>query len=629
MFPICFKKAFAIFFESCEDLIFNTMKNNKKKEIKAISIPFKLTWPKKGESIKPTLNTTQVTLSGIFLTCIVLSIVSGFIDLTFFSGLSKSHYAFFGFAKGIPAGILFSLMSIGFILGKFFCAMMIGALNELQTRLQNAGFAWYKNIKRAKLKWHIAHKFIITISLITSISLSVVSIGDAIRKNQNVIKRANEDIQKITKYANTTDTSDDVQFQALVTGTAASSTAGTKAAEQAAKIWPIIEDYRIERADFEDTFGNIFGSKNQVEWKGQNIVPNDYWDKQNSLVVNKVKAAGRNLSLNQIRNITSEASLATAIKEEIEKSVANNSLDELTELAGKTKEKAVQEIKNLEGRYFMPGSNVPVVFDPENISGSLTLLSDIKAAYENDTGDIGESSKLFMLIGPQIDNAKKERAENIEEAFNQKVNVSSFGTTEIMMMVLIMIFGIVQEFLIALFTPKATISRPILYKYDAYFGKDFDIDDFLLDVYRDYKKKGVITKERFEVLARECVEEMEDTKDDVIHRYSKKWQAEQKVQQKEDSTNELLKQYQAQIEKLKRENAKLASPETVAESPKIDLSNPIKDLAIEVPLDKPNFPDYSKQKSIFVGDSKKESEENFSEEVDKAVAEIDDLLKEE
>ena len=612
------------------------MKNNKKKEIKAISIPFKLTWPKKGENIKPTLNTTQVTLSGIFLTCIVLSIVSGFIDLTFFSGLSKSHYAFFGFAKGIPAGILFSLMSIGFILGKFFCAMMIGALNELQTRLQNAGFAWYKNIKRAKIKWHIAHKFIIAISLITSISLSVVSIGDAIRKNQNVIKRVNEDIQKITKYANTTDTSDDVQFQALVTGTAASSTAGAKAAELAAKIWPVIEDYRSERAEFEDTFGNIFGSKNSVEWKGQSIVPNDYWDKQNSLVVNKVKAAGRNLSLNQIRNITSEAVLATSIKEEIEKSVANNSLDSLTELADKTNNKAKQEIENLNGRYFMPGSDAPVVFDPENISGALTLLRDIKAAYENDTGDIGESSKIFMLIGPQIDNAKKEKAENIEEAFNQKVNVSSFGTTEIMMMVLIMVFGIVQEFLIALFTPKATISRPILYKYDAYFGKDFDIDDFLLDVYRDYKKKGVITKERFEVLARECVEEMEDTKNDVIHRYSKKWQSEQKtlkVQQKEDSTNELLKQYQAQIEKLKRENAKLVSPETVAESPKIDLSNPIKDLAIEVPLDKPNFPDYSKQKAIFVGDSKKETEENlnedFSEEVDKAVAEIDDLLKEE
>ena len=50
-------------------------------------------------------------------------------------------------------------------------------------------------------------------------------------------------------------------------------------------------------------------------------------------------------------------------------------------------------------------------------------------------------------------------------------------------------------------------------------------------------------------------------------------------------------------------------------------------------MDKPNFPDYSKQKAIFVGNSKKESEKNFSEdfseEVDKAVAEIDDLLKEE
>jgi hypothetical protein len=136
-------------------------------------------------------------------------------------------------------------------------------------------------------------------------------------------------------------------------------------------------------------------------------------------------------------------------------------------------------------------------------------------------------------------------------------------------------------------------------------------------------KKGVINQKEYEAKAQKCVELMEDTIEDDIARYSKK----QKPHKDEVSEmTELLKQYQAQIEKLKRENAKLASPETVAESPKIDLSNPIKDFAIEVPLGKP---DYTKQKSIFVGDSKKESDEDFSEEVDKAVAEIDDLLKEE
>lgn len=506
--------------------------NNTVKVPKKISIPFSITWPKKGEKIKPIVNTTNVLISGILITCIALSLVSGFIDLVFFSGLSKSWYTVATIK--VAAGILFSIMSLGFTSAKFWCAMQLGAINELQTRLKNDKYTWYKNLNRLKLKWHIAHKFLITVSLITSISLSVVSIGDAIRKNQNVIKRANDDIQKITKYYNTTDTSDDVQFKALVDGTAASSTAGSRATEQAAKIWPIIEAYRNDRAEFEGQFGNNFGSK-EIEYKGK--IADEYWDEQNSLVQNKIKAVGRTMSISQIRNITSEAVLATRIKSEIEESVKNNSLDELTELADKTKNKAVQEIKNLEGRYYMPGSDEPVVFDPNNISGSINLLGDIKAAYENDTGDVGESAKMFMLIGPTLESMKKTKAADISEAYSQKVSVSSFGTTEIMMMVLIMVFGIVQEFLIALFTPKSTIDRKMLSRFDAYFGEDFNIDLFLLKTYKDYLKKGIINQKDFEAKARKCVELMEDDIDDVIERYSKKSKAE-KV-----SFDQLKKQY--------------------------------------------------------------------------------------
>lgn len=506
--------------------------NNTVKVPKKISIPFSITWPKKGEKIKPIVNTTNVLISGILITYIALSLVSGFIDLVFFSGLSKSWYTVATIK--VAAGILFSIMSLGFTSAKSWCAMQLGAINELQTRLKNDKYTWYRNLNKLKLKWHIAHKFLITVSLITSISLSVVSIGDAIRKNQNVIKRANDDIQKITKYYNTTDTSDDVQFKALVDGTAASSTAGSRATEQAAKIWPIIEAYRNDRAEFEGQFGNNFGSR-EIEYKGK--IADEYWDEQNSLVQNKIKAAGRTMSISQIRNITSEAVLATTIKSEIEESVKNNSLNELTELADKTKNKAVQEIKNLEGRYYLPGSTEPVVFDPNNISGSINLLGDIKAAYENDTGDVGESAKMFMLIGPTLESIRKTKAADISEAYSQKVSVSSFGTTEIMMMVLIMIFGIVQEFLIALFTPKSTIDRKMLSRFDAYFGEDFNIDLFLLKTYKDYLKKGIINQKDFEAKARKCVELMEDDIDDVIERYSKKSKTEKA------SFEQLKKQY--------------------------------------------------------------------------------------
>jgi hypothetical protein len=505
-------------------------------------------------------------------------------DLVFFSGLSKSHFSIFGNIP-IAAGVLYTLISIGLISAKFWCATWLGAIKELQNRFRLAGFDWWRNLNALKFKWSFAHKFLIAISIITSISLSVVSVGDAIRRNQNVIKEVNTAAEKIQKYANTTDASDEMQFTALLSGTAQSSTAGQRAAALAAKIWPIIEEYRTDRSEFEETYGAIFSSKDEVEWKGQIIVPDTYWDKQNSLVQNKVKAQGYNLSISQIRNITSEAVLATRIKEEIEASVANSSLEGLTELSGKTREKAVQEIRNLEGKFFMPGSEQPVVFDPENISGALSKLSDIKAAYENDNGDVGDSAKMFMLIGPSIDKAVQKKAEGIEEAYAQKISISSFGATEIMIMAFIMIIGFAQELLIALFTPKATIDRKMLSKFDSYFGK-FDVDRFLIEIYMDYLEKGIISQADFEAKVKKCVAIMEHNSsvDAVISNYSSK-KREKKTHAVQNGVSSALKQFS--------------------------------DLAVEVPLDKPRV--IEPMVSVPV-------ETKYSPAVDKAIAEVEALL---
>ena len=58
------------------------------------------------------IDSTDVLIKGKLLTCIILSVISAFIDIVFFSGLSKSGYPFFG--KDIPAAIILSSMSIGF-----------------------------------------------------------------------------------------------------------------------------------------------------------------------------------------------------------------------------------------------------------------------------------------------------------------------------------------------------------------------------------------------------------------------------------------------------------------------------------------------------------------------------------
>jgi hypothetical protein len=110
---------------------------------------------------------------------------------------------------------------------------------------------------------------------------------------------------------------------------------------------------------------------------------------------------------------------------------------------------------------------------------------------------------------------------SIVKTLDMKVS-TGMGPTELIMMILIMIFGIVQEFLIALFTPKSTIDRKMLSRFDAYFGADFNIDLFLLVTYKDYLKKGIINQKTFEAKSKKCVELMEDTIEDVIVRYSKK-----------------------------------------------------------------------------------------------------------
>ena len=456
-------------------------------------------------------------INGVLLTCILLSFASGFIDLVFFSGLSKSVYN----VANIPvaSSILFTIMSIGFISAKFWCAGRIGMLRELKSRLKAKGKTWYKNINKALLPWHIAHKFLIVVSLITAVSLSVVSIGDAIRKNQNVIKRANTDIEKITKLANTTDKSDEVQFSALIKSSTASETAVSKSLEQASKIWPIISEYKKEMADFPVSRD----SREPIEWKGQTIIPDDYWTDRNNKVVRDV-GVYRTLTLTQIRNVKDETALATTIKSEIENQAKNSSSDKLEELSAQTKNKAIQEIENLQGRYFMPGSDEAVVFDPSNISGAIATLGDIKAAYENDTGDVGESSKVFMLIGPVLDKKNQTTASDVETAYLQEVDTSSFGSTEIMMMILIMAFGIVQEFLIAIFTPKATIDRKMLSQVSSYleWKDEEEKERFLISVYKDYVGDGIINQEDFDAKVKKCVSLMEDTEEDIIAKYSKR-----------------------------------------------------------------------------------------------------------
>ena len=602
------------------------MKNTKKKRtFKLPTIHWK--WgSKKGEKFfeKPTIDSTEILISGKVVTLLILSFVSGIIDLVFFSELSKSIFKIATIS--VAAGIVYTLMSIGFTSAKFWCATQLSVIKELQARLKENDLPFLA-LNKPNRRGNLAHKFLITVSLITAISLSVVSIGDAVRKNQNEILKAKQAYEKIAKYSSTADVSDEEQFKALVKGTSASSSAADKAATQAAEIWPIIEDYREDRAAFEAEFGNTFGSKEEVVYKGQTIIPDEYWDKQNSLVISKVKAKGRNLSINQIRNITSEAVLATTIKKEIEASVANTSLDSLTELADKTNNKARQEVENLEGRFTWPDGS-PVVFDPDNISKSLQTLGDIQSAYENDSGDVGQSAKMFMIIGPALESkfTNKATLENITE---QKVSTNSFGTTEVMMMILIMVFGIVQELIIALYTPKSTIDRRALSQFSEYLdlksmeNKGLDINHFLIKIYNNYLDDGSYSQAKYDFKMDKVI--------DVIAKRQSKW-IEHEIERR---TEAYVKMYSGEPEKEsesvdeKPKKTKKPRPLTAEEDSEIPeiKEEPVVEVEDEEVLKQAD--NVQKKIEALQKDIADNSEvEGYGPDVDKAVKEIEDILKE-
>lgn len=512
-----------------------------------INLPFFKWLTRKGEKKfeKPTLKTTTILINGKLATCVLLSIISGLIDLVFFSGLSKSTYDLFGFIA-IPAGLLLSLMSIGFTMGKFFCAMQLGAIGELKTRLHNVGYKWYKNLNKLSWKWHTIHKFLIGVSILTSISLSVVSIGTGVSRNANKLKQIDELITEGTRYNEILNTARDTSLTATVSKSVDTSEqdAITYTQNHMSRIRPVVEQYKQDRQAFTRA-GFDVNSSEEITWNNQTIIPSTYWDQRNEEVNNLLQNAGYgtisgrqiyDLNLNNVQTVIRRNYLNNyqsrnpeEIKQEMEEArqstirEAQGWLDTLN-ASNFTKNERI-DLPN--GRYEY--TSIPVTFDVDYtntdtkvlITRALSLLKQYRTEVESDSGDIGSSSKLFMMIGNALDKLNTKQANSFNDALTMKVN-TGMGSTEIMIMIVIMLFGIVQEFLIALFTPKSTISRKMLYQFDSYFGADFSIDNFLLDVYIDYYKKGILTKDDFEAKCRKCVDLMQNTRESIIEKYSKK-----------------------------------------------------------------------------------------------------------
>lgn len=508
---------------------------------------------------KPTLRTTTILINGKLLTCVVLSIVSGIIDLVFFSGLSKSYYELFGLVA-IPAGLLMSMMSIGFTMGKFFCAMQLGAIADLKTRLKNAGYKWYKNLNKIAWKWQVVHKFLIGVSILTSVSLSVVSINTGVSRNDAKLKQLDGLITEGTTYIEVVNTAKDQSLAASVAKSVDTSEQDAIAftESQMDKLWPAVEQYKADREAFNSLGLNANSTEPNDTYSPS---PSVYWDRRNESVNNLLQNAGYPTQTGQgiyglvrsnvertIRNRYLETHKPRNA-DEVKKELAEASQSALVNARGWLDTLNVLDFTRNEQSIDANGkiiyTSVPVVFDndPDTdtkvlVTRALSLLRQYRTDVESDSGDIGASSKLFMMIGNAWDKLHASKSSNVVDALNVKVK-TGMGSTEIMIMAVIMLFGIIQEFLIALFTPKSTISRKMIYQFDSVFEADFSCNRFMLSVYLDYYNKGIISKDDFEAKAKKCVDLMQNTEESIIERYSKKEKAVKQLSKKENTANRM------------------------------------------------------------------------------------------
>lgn len=480
------------------------------------TLPFKIKWRTRkdeGALERPTIKTTEVLISGKILCCILLSIISAFIDIVFFSGLSKSGYPFFGVY--VPAAIILSIMSIGFSGSKFFVAMQLAAIKEIGGRLKDMLGENYKHrLVWLKLKWNLIHKFLITISIITSISLSVITIGNGVRQMEQNIKNQTIDAQylidlKTSMRTNTTD-----KREAAKANIEGAKSAQSSAKEAVDKYWALLDDYqtKIRAVRTNDSLTDEDKDAQIAKIKKEAV---------NSLPV----VTSKNVEYISKPEFEREFAKITKANETIDTSSLYEEAIAYDEAELNSYIIALQdkEYRTPDGQLiqFINEDGTPV-----NRELAIARLQNSIMAWQSDTGDAGPSSKVFTLVATYLKTDEK---------------AGGMGTSEVIMMVLIMVFGIVQEFIIAAFTPRATISRKMLSQFSEYlYG--VDINRFMLKTYKDYYDLGLLKSDEYERKCKKAVGLLDNNVDAIIAKYKG-----------EDVENPEVVRLEAEVDKYKQQ----------------------------------------------------------------------------
>lgn len=515
-----------------------------------------------------------ILIKGSLLTCIILSIASGFIDLAFFSGLSKSllHLGTFP----LYAAILYTLISIGFISAKFWCAMKIGMIRELKARLEARSINWAYRLNKAVIPWHVAHKFLIAVSILTALSLSVNSIGAGIRTMEQNINNMQKDAELLLDLNKSVNDGQKDNRSAKKDNITGQLTAQQNVVANFDNQWKYVEDYRRRRdllveekqtAD-EDRAKEIDAEITRLRRDSANKAPE-------GVTFNNIEYVDEYTIKNQLLSKAKSFEVIDS-SSYIEEGIAYDQAQI---------EDTIRALIDKEYRF--PNGD-PIKFTNEdgslvNVQLAISRLQNGIAHWQNDTGDVGESSKIFTMISVYI---------------NADAKAGGMGVSEWMMMIFIAIAGIVQEFLIALFTPKAAIDRKLLSQVSQYllWENKEQKERFLISVYTDYVGDGIINEEDFNFKCAKCVSLMEQTEDDIVFKYSKKAKEAAKKEKKE------------------KEQAQAAATIVQKPAPVVKKEQPV--AKVEIPVRPTKVEEVKKE----------ETEQQYSSAVDDLISEIEGLV---
>lgn len=597
------------------------MKNNVSKSITLPRLPkFKWFWKynEKDKALSRPVTSAQVLINGKLIVFIFCSLVSAFINLVFISNLSKSNYDI-GTLISVPAAVLLGSLSIGLDIAKFLLAIQVNTLNELIRKLSK--FSWVKNVKRAAIWWKSVYITFIILSVITSMSLSSISIGAGITRNANLINQIDEYIIQGEQYTNINAGADAVTRENLISKATDTSekdardyaeNAVSEIEEFIAVVGPIVSAEYVDDENLED------GGKTAIQKKNEALKP---YEARKTKINNILKGAGyRARSFDELVAFNT-MTLAADIKQKRLEYLQSSSNDIAVEKLGELKENTNVEIyswlETLNALSLInPKTKEPMVFDtstdkPANVlaKSATQMLKALRVDVENDSGDIGSSSKIFMQFG-SIFASKKLGDKDLQAALNVKAQ-GSFGATEIMMMGMLLFLSLLCELAINLFSPKTNISRKMLSQFSEYFDPDFDVDDFMMDVYIDQLKFGVLDRDAFDRKSKKAVELTEITKASLYEKYSKKNKT---IGLKESKEVEKLKNKIRSLE----ENMTLSTPQlTSVENAQVESDKEYETPRLE-----------AKKKEVRVSESEKveePKEEKKEEKPDMSAALIDAL----